>query len=42
MKNSNNLNPVATYENAKLQKKQILIPCNLGEKKNKGKTGIYR
>jgi hypothetical protein len=33
MKNS--LNPVATYENAKLQKKQIL-------QENKGKTGIYR
>jgi hypothetical protein len=33
MKNS--LNPVATYENAKLQKKQILA-------ENKGKTGIYR
>lgn len=35
MKNSNNLNPVATYENAKLKEKQIM-------QENKGKTGIYR
>jgi hypothetical protein len=31
----NNLNPVATYENAKLLKKQIL-------QENKAKAGIYR
>jgi group I intron endonuclease len=35
MKITNNLYPAAIYENAKLQKKQIL-------QENQGKTGIYR
>lgn len=33
--NNNNFIPVAIYENAKLQQKQIM-------KENKGKSGVYR
>ena len=35
MKKLSNLNPVATYENAEIQKDQIYY-------ENKGKCGIYR